>query len=241
MSTQLKQALAHIKSGDKQAGKKILLSLLKQDPTNSRAWLYLSAAVNTPEKKRQCLEAALEHDPNNEPARQALAKLNQKYLPPPLYEETAVSHQDDEMWLPDSFKNVPSIPEPQIQEPRLPQPSTTIKTEAQKHREQMVENSIVRSLAAYRRPQEIAKDLAEKGMDYNQALGYVLYVSRKKKREIALRRMPLIFTLSAIIFIVGIATFLTAITFRGIIVGFAMMTSSLAGVWLVVKDLIARN
>lgn len=241
MSVQLKQAVAHIKSGDKQAGKTILLSLLKQDPTNSRAWLYLSAVVNTPEKKRQCLEEAIEHDPDNETARKALVKLNQKYPPPPFYAEMAVS-DDEEIWLPDSFKTASLIPEPQVSSPVQPQTATNFSiADEQKQRTRTIEASIVRSLATYRRPKDIAQGLAEKGMDYNQAMGYILYVSQKKRREIALRRMPLIFSLSGIIFIVGIATFLTAITIRGVIVGFAMITSSFAGVWLILKDLVAKD
>lgn len=244
MSDQLKQAVAYIKAGDKKAGRTVLVSLLKQDPTNSHAWMYLSALVSTPEKKRQCLEEAIEHDPDNETARNALAKLNQKYPPPPLYAETAESYEDEEMWLPDSFKTTSLMPEPQIQtsSPVQPQASNNMAvTNEQKQRESVIEASIVRALAVYRRPKDIAQELAEKGMDYNQALGYVLYVSQKKRREIALRRMPLIFAISGITFVVGIGAFLTAITFRGVIFGIAMIMSSFAGVWLIMKDFIARN
>lgn len=234
MSDQLKQAVAHIKSGDKKAGETILLSLLKQDPTNSRAWLYLSAVVNTPEKKRQCLAEAIKHDPANETARNVLAKLNQKHPPPPLYAETE-PYEDEEIWLPDSFKTVPpvTVPEPIVSQPV----ATETAADQAQQRETAWESVVVRDLAAYRRPQDIATKLAERGMDYNQALGFVLYVSRKKKRQIAIRRMPITLLIAIPTFFTGIMFWLTAITPRGLVLGLAMVISSIVGTMVVLKDI----
>lgn len=71
----LNEAIAAIKSGDKKTGGSILSQLLKENPKNERAWLWLYKCVDTPEKKRYCLKKAIEINPNNQKAKEVLEKL----------------------------------------------------------------------------------------------------------------------------------------------------------------------
>jgi hypothetical protein len=73
----LQKAVTAIKSGDKATGQKLLLSLLKTNPKNELALLWLSATTNDIEKKRQCFERVLQINPKNENAKRELAKLAQ--------------------------------------------------------------------------------------------------------------------------------------------------------------------
>jgi len=73
MPSNLKEAIDAIKAGDKQAGRKLLVEIIKAEPRNEIAWLWLTKAVDTLEDQRRCLEQVLEINPNNETAQKALA------------------------------------------------------------------------------------------------------------------------------------------------------------------------
>lgn len=74
----LKQAIRLIKSGEKQKAGQILARMLKSNPENEKAWLWMSQAVKTRKEQRQCLNQVLKINPDNELAHKALAKLDQK-------------------------------------------------------------------------------------------------------------------------------------------------------------------
>lgn len=76
MSEKLQQAITLIKSGKKQDGQQILLQIIKSEPDNEQAWLWMSVVVSE-DKRRYCIEKALSINPNNQQAKQALAKLTQ--------------------------------------------------------------------------------------------------------------------------------------------------------------------
>lgn len=76
MSELLKQAIDLIKAGDKDAGGKILVTIVKQEPTNELAWLWLSVCVKTNKDKRYCLKQALKINPSNSQAIKALQKIS---------------------------------------------------------------------------------------------------------------------------------------------------------------------
>lgn len=82
MSAQLQQAITLIKSGKRQDGQQLLLQTLKSEPENERAWLWMSTVVNE-NKRRYCLEKALSINPNNQQAKQVLARLAQIEAKPP--------------------------------------------------------------------------------------------------------------------------------------------------------------
>jgi hypothetical protein len=71
----LKEAIEAIKSGDKATGRTLLTRFIKSQPRNEVAWLWLAAAVNDPNQKKHCLQQALQINPDNSVAKQALHQL----------------------------------------------------------------------------------------------------------------------------------------------------------------------
>jgi hypothetical protein len=78
LSEKLKQAIKLIKSGEKQKGGQLLAEVLKADPGNEMAWLWMSLTVTTRKQRRDCLEKVLIINPHNEQAQQALAELERR-------------------------------------------------------------------------------------------------------------------------------------------------------------------
>ncbi len=72
----IQQALKALRAGDKEQARSILLSVVDEQEDNERAWLYLSAAVETLEEQQICLENVLAINPANEKARQGLERVN---------------------------------------------------------------------------------------------------------------------------------------------------------------------
>ncbi len=81
----LEQAIALIKSGEKADGQQLLIEVLKTDPKNDAAWVWMSAVVDTDDMRRECLEEALKFNPSNRAAALGLEKLRQKPYKPPAY------------------------------------------------------------------------------------------------------------------------------------------------------------
>lgn len=71
----INQAINAVKAGDLTGARKLLESVLEQDPDNQNAWLWMSAAVSTDDERRHCLEQILRLDPENAQARRGLEKL----------------------------------------------------------------------------------------------------------------------------------------------------------------------
>jgi hypothetical protein len=76
MSDDLQRAIAAIRSGDRETGKRLLAEVIRHDPRNEAAWLWMSAVIDSDEHRRTCLERVLTINPSNEIARQGLAKLS---------------------------------------------------------------------------------------------------------------------------------------------------------------------
>lgn len=68
-------AIAALKAGNKEEARALLLAILDDEPKNEDAWLVLSAAVDDPRRKLQCLETVLEINPDNQVARRGLERL----------------------------------------------------------------------------------------------------------------------------------------------------------------------
>ncbi len=81
MDDSLQQAIKFIKSGDKKRGGQLLAEIVKKDPHNLNAWLWLSSCVNSDKQRIYCLQKALEIDPNHQVARSALSKLQHREHP----------------------------------------------------------------------------------------------------------------------------------------------------------------
>jgi hypothetical protein len=48
-----------IRQGNREAGRRLLAQLLRVNPRNEAAWLWLSAVVDDPEQERECVQRAL--------------------------------------------------------------------------------------------------------------------------------------------------------------------------------------
>jgi len=81
MDNNFQRAKALIKSGDKKRGGQLLTEIVRKDPRNVNAWLWLSSCVNIDEQKVYCLKRVLEIDPNHNVALAALSKLQQPEQP----------------------------------------------------------------------------------------------------------------------------------------------------------------
>ena len=95
MSGDLQNAISLIKSGHKEEGQAILIQILEDDPQNEKAWIWMSAVVDTDEMRLECLEEVLKINPNNQAAQKGAAKLREK-LPPqePVFEDEFVEEAD---------------------------------------------------------------------------------------------------------------------------------------------------
>ena len=78
MSDTLRQAIATIKAGDKETGRRMLADILQADLENEQAWLWLSGVVDSDEEKRKYLNRVLEINPDNRAAKRGLHLLDQK-------------------------------------------------------------------------------------------------------------------------------------------------------------------
>jgi hypothetical protein len=83
MSDTLQRAIAAIKANDKETGRHLLSEVLKADPHNETAWLWMSAVADTDETRRTCLKRVLAINPNNEVAKRGLEALAQKLVVQP--------------------------------------------------------------------------------------------------------------------------------------------------------------
>lgn len=81
MSNQLQQAIAAIKAGDKETGRRLLAEIIKNEPTNENALLWMTQILDSKKNRIKCLQKVLEINPNNEMAKRGLARL-QTQIPP---------------------------------------------------------------------------------------------------------------------------------------------------------------
>jgi hypothetical protein len=68
-------AIEAIHQGDVATGKQLLLRILRSDPYNDQAWLWLSATYTTVDQRKTCLLRALAINPDNHAAHLGLSKL----------------------------------------------------------------------------------------------------------------------------------------------------------------------
>jgi hypothetical protein len=86
----LERATKAIRNGDLTTGRVLLSQVIRQDPDNETAWLWMVSVVDNDFDRRQTLERVLAINPNNERARAALERLNAlqvREARPPVAEE----------------------------------------------------------------------------------------------------------------------------------------------------------
>jgi len=81
-SSHLQHAIALYQSGKKEEALRVLAALVRQDPHNESAWLWLSALMDDPEKKIFCLKKAREINPSNTQVEQEIFRLMLASTPP---------------------------------------------------------------------------------------------------------------------------------------------------------------
>lgn len=75
------QAFQALKAGDRANAQRLFTQTLAQGPKDERAWLGLAACLDDPERRRYCLQRALELRPGNLQAQQALDELERRQPP----------------------------------------------------------------------------------------------------------------------------------------------------------------
>ncbi|HEX9922677.1 MAG TPA: winged helix-turn-helix domain-containing protein [Anaerolineae bacterium] len=86
----MQQAIAAIKARDMEKGRQLLTQVVKADPRNEAAWLWMTEVVERDVDRIMCLRNALKINPNNDAVKKRLAALEQPSEPPPLSQEEAV-------------------------------------------------------------------------------------------------------------------------------------------------------
>ena len=82
MPTMFEQAVAHIRAGEIDKGRQILIDVLKQNPRDENSWLWMTRCVTETEQKRYCFEKVLRINPQNQYAIEGLIRLDQPVSPP---------------------------------------------------------------------------------------------------------------------------------------------------------------
>jgi len=111
-----------IKSGNKTEARTLLERALEIEEYNEDAWMWLSAAVDTPEEQRTCLENVLVINPENEQAQKGLAKLGGASapappFPPPPSAPAFVEEPPAETSVQWAAPDAPAAPEPYEEPP----------------------------------------------------------------------------------------------------------------------------
>ena len=117
----LRRAIAAVKAGDKVAGRRLLAEVIRDDPRNETAWLWMSAALDSDQQRRTCLERVLAINPGNATAQQGLARLGSTLQPPAL-----------------SSPGTPPEPAALLAEPALPKARQALPSVGQAHRARVV-------------------------------------------------------------------------------------------------------
>ena len=83
LSSTLQTAIASVHSGDKETAQRLLEQVIRNDPQNATAWLWMSSVTDSDEHRRYCLEQVLMINPHNETAQRGLEALSQMQVSEP--------------------------------------------------------------------------------------------------------------------------------------------------------------
>ncbi len=72
----VQQARRAIQTGDNEKGQRLLAQVLQANPQDETAWLWMAVAIESPQKRRECLQRVLSINPDHALARQALASTD---------------------------------------------------------------------------------------------------------------------------------------------------------------------
>lgn len=108
----LQEGIDAARAGHDPRARDLLLQVLEQEPSNVRAWLWLSGVVDTPGEQELCLEQVISIDPDHSAARRGLVHLweqrqAQRRQPSPLRLPEPYEEFDAQSPLPSQFSSVP--------------------------------------------------------------------------------------------------------------------------------------
>lgn len=75
LQEKLRQGIEAARRGDRIAARRLLQGVISEERNNEIAWMWMASVVDTDAERRSCLEKALQINPNNERAREALRRL----------------------------------------------------------------------------------------------------------------------------------------------------------------------
>src|SRR4030065_1910962 len=75
----LQQAAELLRQGEFEAASKQLASFLQEHPGSADAWVLFSYALEDPVRKLECVERALQLDPEHAPAAQRMQELRERF------------------------------------------------------------------------------------------------------------------------------------------------------------------
>ena len=99
----LQKGIKAARRGHKEPAQKLLGQVVKADPSNEQAWMWLAKVVEQPEQKAQCLERVIQLNPDNQWAAQELAALQNQSAPA---DKTIVSAPAAEAETPPELKPI---------------------------------------------------------------------------------------------------------------------------------------
>ena len=76
MTTMLEDAVAHIRAGNIERVRPLLIEFLKQNPQDEDAWLWMTRCVTEPDQKKYCFEKVLQINTQNQYAIKGLEWLS---------------------------------------------------------------------------------------------------------------------------------------------------------------------
>jgi hypothetical protein len=133
MPTMLEQAVTHIRAGEIEKARPLLIEVLKQNPGNEIAWLWMTKCVDEPEQKRYCFEKVLKLNPQNQYALRGLRHLTQPVsVPAPLTQPKEDQQPVSQPEVSRPEVSQPQVREPQVSEPQVSQPQAPEPQPAQK-------------------------------------------------------------------------------------------------------------
>ncbi len=112
----LRQAITAIKAGDKQAGKQLLAKVLKADPRNEQAWLWMTEVVDRDEDRLKFLRNVLKINPNNETVKRKLAALQRPKDAPQRQTDAPQRQTDAPQWPKAAPQQQKDAPKPEEEE-----------------------------------------------------------------------------------------------------------------------------
>lgn len=95
MQSNLQEAVNAIKSGNTEQAKRLLADILRQNPQDENAWLWMTRCLTSNDEKRYCFERVLKINPQNQHAIEGIRRLNNPIstTPQPKATQQQSAHQ----------------------------------------------------------------------------------------------------------------------------------------------------